>query len=203
MKRIAVLASGRGSNFRAIMEAMKPLDINGEIVMLLTDNKDAYAIEIARAAGIPVTVINFKDFASRSEYEIELLSAMKKVDADLYVCAGYMKIIGKEIADTFFGKMINIHPALLPAFPGMHAQRQALDYGVKIAGCTVHFVDSGVDTGPIILQRAVCVYDDDTEEDIDERILNEEHKAFPEAIKLFCDDRLKIEGRKVKVLLPQ
>lgn len=203
MKKIAVLASGRGSNFQAIIEAMTPLKINGRIIMLITDNKDAYAIERAKAVNIPVTVINFKDFVTRADYEKELLSTMKKLDADLFVCAGYMKIIGDEIAKTFFGKLINIHPALLPSFTGLHAQKQALDYGVKIAGCTVHFVDSGVDTGPIILQKAVPVFDDDTDDDLDERILEQEHIAFPEAVKLFCDDRLTIEGRKVRVLKPQ
>ena len=125
---------------------------------------------------------------------------MKKTGADLFVCAGYMRIIGPEIARTFAGKMLNIHPALLPAFPGLHAQKQALDYGVKIAGCTVHFVDEGLDSGPIIIQKAVPVFDDDDEDAIDARILEQEHIAYSEAIALFCDDRLVIEGRKVRVL---
>ena len=125
---------------------------------------------------------------------------MKETGADLFVCAGYMRIIGPEIARTFAGRMLNIHPALLPAFPGLHAQKQALDYGVKIAGCTVHFVDEGLDSGPIIIQKAVPVFDDDDEDAIDARILEQEHIAYSEAIALFCDDRLKIEGRKVRVL---
>jgi phosphoribosylglycinamide formyltransferase, formyltetrahydrofolate-dependent len=120
--------------------------------------------------------------------------------ADLFVCAGYMRIIGAEIARTFAGRMINIHPALLPAFPGLHGQKQAFDYGVKVAGCTVHFVDEGLDSGAIIVQKVVPVLDGDDDEILADRILEQEHIAFPEAVKLFCDDRLKIEGRKVRIL---
>ncbi|MDV0443775.1 phosphoribosylglycinamide formyltransferase [Methanorbis rubei] len=200
MKRIAVLASGRGSNFQAILDALSHGEINGECIALFTDNKDAYAIERAKAAGVPAHVINFKDYSSKAAYETDLLSAMKSANADLFVCAGYMRIIGAEIIREFAGKMINIHPALLPAFSGLHGQRQALEYGVKIAGCTVHFVDEGLDSGPIILQKAVPVLDDDDEEALDDRILTQEHIAFPEAIALFCDDRLVVSGRHVKIL---
>ncbi len=200
MKRIAVLASGRGSNFQAILDALSRGEINGRCVALFTDNKDAYAIERAHAAGVPAVVINFRDYPTKALYEAELLAAMKAADADLFVCAGYMRIIGTEIIRAFAGKMINIHPALLPAFAGLHGQRQALEYGVKIAGCTVHFVDEGLDSGPIILQKAVPVLDDDDEAALDERILSQEHIAFPEAVALFCDDRLVVSGRHVKIL---
>lgn len=200
MKKIAVLASGRGSNFQAVLDNIAAGKINGECIALLTDNKDSYSIERAKNAGIPVIVHNFKDYPDRAAYERDLIVSMRNTGADLFVCAGYMKIIGSEIAREFFGRMINIHPALLPAFPGLHAQRQALEYGVKIAGCTVHFVDEGVDSGPIIIQKAVPVLDDDDEDAIDARILEQEHIAFSEAIALFCDDRLKIEGRRVRVL---
>ena len=203
MKKIAVLASGRGSNFQAIADAIKPMNINGEIIALFTDNKDAYAIERAKNLGIPVYVFHFKDYPSKAAYEADLLAGMKACGADLFVCAGYMRIIGDEIARTFAGKMINIHPALLPAFPGLHGQRQALDYGVKVAGCTVHFVDEGLDSGAIIVQKTVPVLDDDTEDSLADRILEQEHIAFPEAVKLFCDDRLRIEGRHVRILPPE
>ena len=200
MKRIAVLASGRGSNFQAVLENIAAGKINGEIVALLTDNKEAYAIERAKAAGIQVIIHHYKDYPSKEAYEKDLLASMQKTEADLFICAGYMRIIGKEIAETFAGKMMNIHPALLPAFTGLHGQRQAVEYGVKIAGCTVHFVDAGLDSGPIIVQKAVPVLDDDDEDALADRILEQEHIAFSEAIALFCDDRLKIEGRKVKIL---
>jgi phosphoribosylglycinamide formyltransferase-1 len=200
MKRIAVLASGRGSNFQAILDALSVGKINGEIVALLTDNKEAYAIQRADTAGIPAIVLNYKDYPSKVEYERDLLSAMKEVDVDLFVCAGYMRIIGSEIARKFAGKMINIHPALLPAFSGLHGQRQAIEYGVKIAGCTVHFVDEGLDSGPIILQKAVEVLDDDDEDSLAERILEQEHIAYPEAVALFCADRLQVCGRRVRIL---
>ncbi|HJJ42362.1 MAG TPA: phosphoribosylglycinamide formyltransferase [Methanocorpusculum sp.] len=200
MKRIAVLASGRGSNFQALIDAVEPLKINGKIIALITDNKDAYAVQRAKNADIPCFILNFKDYSSRTLYEDDLIKKMKELDADLYVCAGYMKIIGREIAKTFYGKLINIHPAILPSFPGLNAQGQAADYGVKIAGCTVHFVDEGVDTGPIIIQKAVPAYFEDDEESLGNRILEQEHIAYPEAVKLFCDDRLKIVGRKVQIL---
>ena len=200
MKRIAVLASGRGSNFQAILDALARGEINGKCVALITDNKDAYAIERAKCAGVPTIVVNFRDYPTKADFETDLFAAMHSVNADLFVCAGYMRIIGTEIIRAFAGKMINIHPALLPAFPGLHGQRQALEYGVKIAGCTVHFVDEGLDSGPIILQKAVPVLDDDDEEALDERILESEHDAFPEAVALFCADRLVVTVRHVTIL---
>jgi len=200
MKRIAVLASGRGSNFQALIDALVKGSIKGELVALITDNKEAYAIERANTAGVPAIVLHYKDYSSKEAYERDLLTAMQEVDADLYVCAGYMRIIGPEIAHEFAGKMINIHPALLPAFSGLHGQKQALEYGVKIAGCTVHFVDEGLDSGPIILQKAVEVLDDDDEDSLSERILEQEHTAYPEAVALFCADRLEVSGRRVKIL---
>ncbi|HJJ30122.1 MAG TPA: phosphoribosylglycinamide formyltransferase [Methanocorpusculum sp.] len=200
MKRIAVLASGRGSNFQAILDALSKGKINGEIVALFTDNKDAYAIDRANIAGIPAIVLNYKDYPSKERYEHDLITAMREVDVDLFVCAGYMRIIGPEIAREFAGKMINIHPALLPAFAGLHGQRQAIEYGVKIAGCTVHFVDEGLDSGPIILQKSLEVLDDDDEDSLSDRILELEHQAFPEAVALFCADRLIVSGRHVRIL---
>ena len=198
-KRIAVLASGRGSNFQAVIDAIKDEKIPATCVALITDNPKAYAIERAKKAGIPVRIIEYATFPSRDVYERALLSAMQEVDADLYVLAGYMRILGAGIVRAFPGKMMNIHPALLPSFTGLHAQRQAVHYGVKVSGCTVHFVDESLDGGPIILQQAVPVMDGDDEDSLADRILQHEHECFPEAIRLFCEDRLEIVGRKVRI----
>lgn len=199
MKRIAVLASGRGSNFQAIIDRVSDRTIPAEIVCLITDNPSAYAIDRAKAHNIPVSVISFSDYPDREFYNAALERAMQDCNADLFVLAGYMRLLKPETVRAFAGKMINIHPALLPSFSGLHAQKQALDYGVKIAGCTVHFVDEGMDTGPIILQCPVMVMDNDTEESLAARIMEFEHSALPEAVKLFCEDRLEIIGRRVIV----
>ncbi|MCK9630092.1 MAG: phosphoribosylglycinamide formyltransferase [Methanoregula sp.] len=199
MKRIAVLASGRGSNFQAVIDAIASGKIPAACVVLITDNPGAYAIERAGKAGIPVKIIDFASFPTREAYEQALLAAMEEARADLYVLAGYMRILGSEVVRAFPGKMVNIHPALLPSFTGLHAQRQAVLHGVKVAGCTVHFVDDSLDGGPIILQKCVPVMDDDGEDDLADRILEQEHIAFPEAIRLFCENRLEIVGRKVRV----
>jgi phosphoribosylglycinamide formyltransferase-1 len=199
-KRIAVIASGRGSNFQAILDAIRDGKVPAECTALITDNPDAYAIERAKKAGITCKIIDYATFPSREVYEHALLLAMREVNADLFVLAGYMRILGSPIVKAFLGKMINIHPALLPSFTGLHAQRQAIQYGVKVAGCTVHFVDDSLDGGPIILQKSVPVLETDDEDALAQRILEQEHIAFPEAIRLFCEDRLVIEGRKVRIL---
>jgi len=198
MKRIAVLASGRGSNFQALIDRVADMTIPAEICCLITDNPKAYAIERAEKAGIPVKVVDMSTFSDRPAYDSALEAAMVEEKADLFVLAGYMRLLSQETVRRFALKMINIHPALLPSFSGLHAHRQAIDYGVKIAGCTVHFVDEGMDSGPVILQRCVPVFDGDTEETLAERILVEEHDALPEAVRLFCMDRLQVEGRQVK-----
>jgi len=199
-KRIAVLASGRGSNFQAIIEAIRREQIPATCVALITDNPEAYAIERAKNAGIPVKVIDYSSFPSRETYEQALLAAMQEVNADLFVLAGYMRILGDDIVRSFAGKMMNIHPALLPSFTGLHAQLQALNYGVRVSGCTVHFVDESLDCGPIILQRCVAVLDGDDEDSLAERILKHEHQCLPEAIRLFCEGKLTIDGRIVRIL---
>jgi len=196
-KRIAVLASGRGSNFQAMVDAIQEGRIPADCVALITDNPKAYAIERAEKAHIPRVVIDYTSFPSREVYERALLSAMQEVNADLFVLAGYMRILGTSIVRAFPGRMVNIHPALLPSFTGLHAQRQAVQCGVKVAGCTVHFVDESLDGGPIILQRCVPVLDGDDEDSLADRILDQEHICFPEAVRLFCEDRLEIVGRKV------
>jgi len=198
-KRIAVIASGRGSNLQAVIDAIKAGGLPATCVALITDNPKAYAIERAEQAKIPVIIVDYAAYSSRQEYEQALLRTMQRVNPDLFVLAGYMRIVGKEIVQAFSGKMINIHPALLPSFTGLHAQRQAVTYGVKVSGCTVHFVDESLDGGPIICQQAVPVMDGDDEDALAERILAHEHECLPYAIRLFCEDRLEIDGRIVRI----
>jgi phosphoribosylglycinamide formyltransferase-1 len=197
MKRIAFLASGRGSNFQAVIDAMRCGEIPAVCVGLITDNPGAYAITRAREAGIPVHVIDYAGYPGKAEYESALIRTMQGLQADLFVLAGYMRILGVEIVREFHGKVINIHPALLPSFAGLHAQRQAILYGVRVSGCTVHLVDEGMDTGPIIIQACVPVLDGDDEETLSERILAKEHQCLPLAVKLFCEGKLAIKGRRV------
>ena len=196
MIKIAVLASGRGSNMAAIMEAIERGDIDGEIKIVLSDKENAGALEKASAKGIESHWVNPKSFNSKNEYEQELLKLIGS--CDLICLAGYMKILGEEFINNVPCPIMNIHPALLPAFPGLHGQRQAVEYGVKIAGCTVHFVDSGLDSGPIIIQAAVNVLDNDTEETLAERILVEEHRIYPQAVAEFARGELIVDGRIVK-----
>lgn len=199
MKRIAVLASGRGSNFQAVIDAIATGSIPARCISLITDNPRAFAIERAEMAGIPVTVLDYASFPSKKAYEDKLLAVMQEQDPDLFVLAGYMRILGTPLVHAFPGRIVNIHPALLPSFTGLHAQRQAVSYGVKVAGCTVHFVDENLDCGPIILQRTVPVLENDDEDSLAERILVQEHKCYPEAIRLFCEGRLEISGRIVRI----
>ncbi|HTY15017.1 MAG TPA: phosphoribosylglycinamide formyltransferase [Methanoregulaceae archaeon] len=199
-KKIIVLASGRGSNFQAIIDALIPGDIPAVCIRLITDNPGAYAIERAKQAGIPVTVVDYGSFSSKKQYEEALLEILNEYDPDLVLLAGYMRIVGNGIVHRFHGRMINIHPALLPSFPGLHSQQQALDYGVRVSGCTVHFVDEHMDSGPIIIQSCVPVLPGDDEEALADRILLEEHRCFPLAVKLFCTDRLRIRGRVVEII---
>ena len=198
--RVGVLASGRGSNLQSIMDAAAAGKIKAEVAAVISDNKDAFALERARKAGIPALHVNPKDFGSKDEYERAVLMLLKEHGVQLVCLAGYMRIVGRVILDAFPNMVINIHPALLPAFPGLHGQQQAWDYGVKYSGCTVHFVDEGMDTGSIIIQAVVPVYDDDTADTLAARILEQEHKIYPEAIGLMAEGRLKLSGRKVLVV---
>ena len=197
MINIGVLASGRGTNLQAIIEAIEEGKIAGEIKVVMSDNPDAYALKRARQYHIATRYIHFKEFKNREDYDKEIIKTLKENKIELVVLAGYMRILSPYFIRTYKNKIINIHPALLPSFPGLHAQRQTLEYGVKVSGCTVHFVDEGVDSGPIILQKAVEVSDDDTEESLSEKILKEEHQIYPRAIQLFCEGRLMIKGRRV------
>ena len=197
MINIGVLASGRGTNLQAIIEAVKEGRIEGKIGIVISDNRDAFALKRAKQNNIETEYINFKSFKNREDYDKKIMEYLKEKDVDLVVLAGYMRILSSFFINAYKNKIMNIHPALLPSFPGLHAQRQAVEYGVKISGCTVHFVDEGVDSGPIILQKAVEVKDNDTEELLAERILKEEHQIYPRAIQLFSQGRLVIKGRKV------
>jgi phosphoribosylglycinamide formyltransferase-1 len=199
LKEIAVLASGRGSNFQALIDAARPGYFPGVITRLITDNPDAFAIRRARDAGIRVSVLDFASFPERGAYEAALLSEMEECDPDLFVLAGYMRILPGAIVRAFQGRILNIHPALLPSFPGLHAQRQAVEYGVKVSGCTVHFVDEGTDTGPIVIQRCIPVEEGDDEETLAARILVEEHRILAEAVRLFCEGRIRLVSRRVEI----
>jgi len=197
MINIGVLVSGRGTNLQAIIEAIEEGKIEGEIKVVISDNPDAYGLKRAKQHNIETQYINFKKFKKREDYDKEIIKSLKEKKIDLVVLAGYMRILSPYFIRTYKNKIINIHPALLPSFSGLHAQGQAVKYGVKVSGCTVHFVDEGVDSGPIVLQRALEVKDDDTEESLAERILKEEHQIYPQAIQLFSQGRLMIKGRRV------
>jgi phosphoribosylglycinamide formyltransferase-1 len=197
--KIGVLASGRGSNFQSIIDDIASQRLKAEIVLLITDNPSAFAIKRAKKHGIEYLMMLSKEYRSRDDFFIRIAEELKKRDVGLVVLAGFMRIIGKPLIDAFPNRIMNIHPALLPSFPGLHGQRQALEYGVKISGCTVHFVDEGMDTGPIIIQAAVPVLQNDTEETLSERILRYEHKIYPEAIRLFSEGKIEVEGRKVRI----
>ena len=198
-KRLAVFISGRGSNFRAIAEQVKKGNINGDIVLVISDNSNANGLQYARENNFPTEVFEYNKDTDRDEYFKSIMDLIKSKKIDLIILAGFMRVLSPNIVNEYSNRIINIHPALLPSFPGTHAQKQALDYGVKMSGCTVHFVDNGVDTGPIIKQVAVDVKYDDTEDSLSDRILEKEHTIFPEAVKLFCENRLMVSGRRVEI----
>jgi phosphoribosylglycinamide formyltransferase-1 len=200
--RLGVLASGRGSNFQSIIDAINNRKLNAEIAILITDNPAAFAIERAKKHGIEYKVMRPDEYPSKDEFFSEIAIELKKRNVDLVILAGFMRIVKKPLIEAFHNRIMNIHPALLPAFSGLHGQKQAVEYGVKISGCTVHFVDEGMDSGPIIIQAAVPVYHNDTEESLSERILKLEHKIYPEAIRLFSEERLEIDGRIVRIKGP-
>lgn len=199
-KKIGVLVSGRGSNLQAIVDRIADGYLPLDIKIVISDKADALALKRAEAAGILTAVVSRKDCASKEEFENKIHQALTEAGCELVVLAGFMRILSGNFVNKWPVKIVNIHPALLPSFPGLDAQGQAVNYGVKISGCTVHFVDEGTDSGPIILQKAVPVLDDDTEETLAARILEQEHKAMPEALKLWAEGKLLVEGRRVKVL---
>jgi phosphoribosylglycinamide formyltransferase-1 len=199
---VGVLASGRGSNFQAICEACRREEYPARAACLVTDNPEAGALRIAADYGVPGFVVPIAVGKGRlpGEAEEEMARICAEHRVDLVALAGFMRILKGPLLDRFGGRIINIHPALLPSFPGLHSSRQAVDYGVKVSGCTVHFVDRTIDGGAIILQSAVPVLDDDDEDTLINRIHVEEHKSYVRAIELFAQARLKIEGRRVKIL---
>jgi len=196
---LGVLASGRGSNFQSIIDSIDSGYLPASISILVTDNPDAYAIKRAERHAIEALVLTPGDYTDKKAYYSHIADELQKRKVELVVLAGFMRVVGKALLDRFPNRVMNIHPALLPSFPGLHGQQQAADYGVKISGCTVHFVDEGVDTGPIIVQAAVPSYHDDTDDTLSERILRQEHRIFPYAIKLFAEGRISVEGRRVVV----
>lgn len=198
--KIAVLVSGRGSNLQAIIDSIEKGYIKNAAVNVVISNKaDAYALERARKHGISAVFLDPKG-RDRDEYDREILKVLRQYDTDLLLLAGYFRLLGTDIIEAYRHRILNIHPSLLPAFKGLHAQKQAFEYGVKVAGCTVHFVDEGLDSGPIIIQKCVPVLPGDTEETLTDRILEQEHIIYPEAVRLFVEGKLKVEGRNVIAL---
>lgn len=199
MLSIGVLASGRGSNFQAIIDAIEAGRLKAKIVVLITDNPNAYAVQRAGKHGIEPLVMTSKQYATGNDYFIAVVQELRRREVGLVVLAGFMRIVGSPLIEAYRNRIMNIHPALLPSFPGLHGQKQAQNYGVRISGCTVHFVDEGMDTGPVIIQAAVPVSFEDTEETLSARILALEHKIFPEAIRLYQEGRLEVTDNKVKI----
>ncbi|MDF2875077.1 MAG: purN [Sporomusa sp.] len=197
---IGVLASGRGSNLQAIIDAIQAGRLDTKIGVVISDNPEANVLKRMAGADIQALCIDRKLFASRQQFEAAVAEELTIHHVELVVLAGFMRILSQSFIDRFAGRIINIHPSLLPAFPGENAQQQALQYGVKVTGCTVHFVDAGMDTGPIILQEAVPVLEDDTAETLSERILHAEHILYPRALALYCEGRLNFEGRRVRII---
>ena len=197
--RVGVLASGRGSNLQALLDAARAPEYPARVVVVVCDRERAMALERARAAGVEALFMNPKDFADREAYDAALVKELTARRVELMCHAGWMRILSPVYIRAFEGRALNIHPSLLPSFPGLHAQRQALDHGAKIAGATVHFSDEGMDTGPIVAQVSVPVHEDDTEDTLAARILAEEHRLFPEVVRLFAEGRLHIEGRRVRI----
>jgi len=199
---LGILISGRGSNMEYILKSIKQKKIPINPAIVISNKSDAKGLEIAKKLGVKTEVIESKDFkGSKSEYDKKIITILEKngiTPRNGLVClAGFMRIISPEFVQKYKNRIINIHPALLPSFPGLDAQKQAIDYGSKYSGCTVHFVDSGVDTGPIILQAIVKVKKEDTKETLSKRILQKEHQIYPEAVRLFAEKRIKIIGRKI------
>ncbi|MGZ8448497.1 MAG: phosphoribosylglycinamide formyltransferase [Candidatus Deferrimicrobiaceae bacterium] len=196
---IAVLISGSGSNLQAIIDASEKGEIPCTVGIVISNKVDAYGLVRAKKHGIATEVVDHRAFPGREEFDAKLVEILRGSGAELVCLAGFMRVLTPVFVRAFPNRILNIHPALLPSFPGTHGPRQALSYGVRFSGCTVHFLDEGVDTGPVIVQAVVPVYDDDTEETLAARILVQEHRIYPMAIRLYFSRKLVIEGRKVKV----
>jgi phosphoribosylglycinamide formyltransferase-1 len=199
IKTISFIASGRGSNFTAVAKKVQSGEIKARLGILIVDKENAKALEIARDFGMESYFVDPKQFTNRKDHEKEMVRLLKKHKTDLIVAAGYMRLLTPYFVNAYKNRIINIHPALLPSFPGVDGQQQAFDYGVKITGCTTHFIDEGTDTGPIIMQAPVEVKQDESLQELSVRILREEHRILPESVRLFCENRLKVIGRKVLI----
>lgn len=197
--KIGVMVSGSGSNLQSIIDHIEMGQLDADIAIVISNNPDAYAIKRCETHGIPVAVVRHADYDSRDAFDRAMIDILNGYDVELIVMAGFMRLLTPHFLQTFPLRIINIHPALLPAFPGLHVQRKAVEYGVKFSGCTVHFADEGVDTGPIIIQAVVPVLPDDTETTLAERILREEHKIYPQAIQWFAEGRIEVKGRLVVI----
>jgi phosphoribosylglycinamide formyltransferase-1 len=200
--KIGVLVSGNGSNLQSIIDHIEKGKLDARVACVISNNVEAFALERARKHGIPAIYTDHRRFPTRESFDAAMVELLLEHRVRMVALAGFNRIVSAVLLDAFPQAVMNIHPALLPAFPGSRAQRQALSYGAKITGCTVHFVDIGTDSGPIIIQAAVPVYETDTEESLSKRILAEEHKIYPRAIQLFADGRLSLEGRKVIIKPP-
>jgi phosphoribosylglycinamide formyltransferase 1 len=199
---LGVLASGRGSNLQAILDAIAAGRCPARVAVVVSDRKDAAALERARVAGVRTVHLDPRAYPDRVAFDDAVSRVLDEHAVELVCLAGYMRLLSGEFVRRYRGRIFNVHPALLPAFPGLHAQRQALEHGVKVAGATVHFVDEGVDTGPIVLQAAVPVLEGDTEATLSARILAEEHRLYPEAVRLYAEGRLELRDRRVRVRPP-
>lgn len=197
--QLAVLASGRGSNFDALCQAIERGELNADIKVLVSDKENAPALEKARKRNIEAVYLNPRSYNNRDEYETDLVKLLKKQQVTVVALAGYMRLVGPVLLEHFQYRIVNIHPALLPAFPGLQAQQQAVDYGVRYSGCTVHIVDAGTDTGPILMQAVVPVLPDDNGDTLAERILAEEHQIYWRSLQLLAKGRVYIDGRKAVV----
>lgn len=197
--RLAVLASGYGSNLQAIINAVQNGEVEGRVVVVISDQRDAYALQRARDEGIEALFLDPHSFSGRDPYDREIITQLQKRHVELVLLAGFMRLLSSHFVKEFKDRIMNIHPSLLPAFPGLDGVKQALAYSVKVTGCTVHFVDEGLDTGAIILQEAVNVYDRDTEDSLHQRIHAVEHRLYPRAVQLFIQGKLKLDGRRCLV----
>jgi len=198
--QLGVLVSGSGTNLQSILDAATSGAIDVEVRVVISNRPKARALERARAAGVPALCVSHRKFETREAFEEALVEALGERGVEWVALAGFMRVLTPRFLGAYPGRVVNIHPALLPAFPGTHGPRQALEYGAKVSGCTVHFVDEGTDTGPIIAQAVVPVLDDDTEESLAARILEQEHRIYPWALQLIAGGRLVREGRRVRVL---
>jgi len=196
---LGVLASGRGSNLQAILDEIAAGWLDAAVRVVVADVADAFALERARTAGVPADFVDPKGPGGKAGFEERIVGRLREHGVSAVALAGYMRVCGQTLLAAFPGRIVNIHPSLLPSFPGLHVQQAAIDHGARFSGCTVHFVDAGVDTGPIIAQAVVPVLDGDTEESLAARILRQEHRVFPLALQLLAAGRLRIQGRRVLV----